>query len=127
MISGVRLEIIEEFKKMCAKQGHPPRRRKTWEVFEQMWNEWKAGTALASISEKGRADFILRINSPEFSKVISEAKAREEKGFRQPHKTSSKPDLLRVTTPQELASELLAKQSAKEARLRSSSPPRSKR
>jgi len=41
-ITGLANDIIEEFKSMCAPQGNPPRRRKTWEVFEQVWREWKA-------------------------------------------------------------------------------------
>jgi hypothetical protein len=56
VISGVSQEIIDEFKSMCAPQGNPPRRRKTWDVFEQVWKEWKAFKAQSPQSRLALGD-----------------------------------------------------------------------
>lgn len=48
VISGVDLEIIEEYQAMriIATSGKAKRKRKTWEIFEQIWKEWKAYRAI---------------------------------------------------------------------------------
>lgn len=51
-IAGVNQEIIDEFNKMRKPTGSVKRRRKTWEVFEQIWNEWKNSQAKISELEK---------------------------------------------------------------------------
>ena len=40
-IAGLRNDIIDEFRKLQEIPGPVRRRKKTWEVFEMIWNEWK--------------------------------------------------------------------------------------
>lgn len=44
-IGGVRNDIIRAFRKLQKPSGPVKRRRKSWEVFEQIWNEWQASKA----------------------------------------------------------------------------------